>query len=191
MLKSSLFWSLAAAASIAAAVWFLPPTGDIWLTLAAAWTAASLVHLIHSRVLGPAGAGVRRLLAVSLALAVAATGLSALTYRSLTAQRMEALKQQTERDLHDLLHEYALRYMAEERANPDADLMRIIMDDTRARTIVATARFGDDDSFVLVGQSLTTDGWDPAFQNGDRHSGYMQATLTLTSGRELVYERQN
>jgi hypothetical protein len=34
-------------------------------------------------------------------------------------------------------------------------------------------------------------GWDPDFQNADRHTGYMQATLTITSGKELVYERQN
>jgi hypothetical protein len=191
MFKTTLLWSLAAAAAIAAAVWFLPPTGDVWLTLTVAWTAAALVHLIHSRVLGPAGAGFRRVLAVSLALAVAATSGSGVANRSDTAQRRDALSQQTERDLHDLLHEYALGYLAEERANPDADLMRILMDDTRPRTVLAMARFGEEGSLVLLGQSLSVNGWDPNFQNADRHTGYMQATLTITSGKELVYERQN
>ena len=191
MFKTTLLWSLAATAALAAAVWFLPPTGDVWLTLSVAWLAASLIHLIHARVLGPAGAGFRRTLVVSLALAVVSTAYSGVANRSDTALRRDALAQQTERDLHDLLHGYALQFLAEERTNQDADLRQILLSDTRARTILAMARFGEENAFVLLGQSLSVNGWDPGFQNADRHSGYMQATLTITAGRELVYERQN
>lgn len=190
MLNHPLFQIVMIAAVLAGLAWLLPPHDHVWPYLTLSWAVASGLILLHARSLGPIGAPFRRHLAVAMAIGLLACGLGYLASVHMADQRRIRVEQAAEIELYSLLHDYALRFQSARAVNPGADILPILNEDQRPRSVYVAARLTPEGHIQIVGQSMGITGWNLDFPNYDQHRGHMQAVLTL-AGKDMAYERQN